>query len=437
MSNSGPTDTPTVEECLRKLGYDFKWVAYGFLSIDDARRQYAQWHSGEERAQSTEHLRFDTARCVVQARTHWQDQELSRFIECLAIDSDQAMAFSVLVDLLSAPALQANQVALVEEGCRKVGVKEHTILRRRALRRIADERPLTAGEITRMLRLGTSMVDLAILERAANERDVELLTRLSNEGASKAVRNRAAQEANVARKRRGNEGAMKDDQSPKPIPVLRSILGAQFERLHPKLQAQYSIDSSSGLCFHGKDMCERLWRAPWFMPCLWIGSRRLIMFPEAGRDLEWEIRNYAYRDKFGRETLTWSRVWKFPGKERRFDEAMVNHADRGPIMYAGTHQHLAVDMNVGVGSDGALEFSSGAQRLFMGGARVRFPMLLSGMATGRARYDEAEERFKIIVEVRNRTFGTIFAYQGWFIGQHEACAEVPADARPVREEERW
>ena len=59
---------------------------------------------------------------------------------------------------------------------------------------------------------------------------------------------------------------------------------------------------------------HEIWRGPFYtLPFLMIGTWRNIMFPERGRDVPFEIENYAYRDSFGRETVTWMRR-NFPSR---------------------------------------------------------------------------------------------------------------------------
>ena len=70
------------------------------------------------------------------------------------------------------------------------------------------------------------------------------------------------------------------------------------------------------------------------------------MFPEQGEDVPFTIENYAYRDSFGRETVTWLRTFNMR-KVRRFDAYMLYSQQRRKIVdYLGTHQHLAVDIEL-------------------------------------------------------------------------------------------
>ncbi len=222
--------------------------------------------------------------------------------------------------------------------------------------------------------------------------------------------------------------------------IYQEALGADFERLHPKLQWRFGFSSDDGVCQIGTGTMEEVWRGPWWtLPFLLIGSTRRVLFPSRGRNVPFTISNYAYRDSFGRETVTWSRRFKLPRRYRSFDATMVMSRERGLVIdYLGTHQHLAVDIHMSVDAAGGLCLRSGAQRFYEGPVAFSFPMMFSGIAEVRERWDEAAQRFKINVEVRNRVFGPLFGYRGSFTVVQRPCSleEIPLDVRPLREEAR-
>ena len=115
---------------------------------------------------------------------------------------------------------------------------------------------------------------------------------------------------------------------------------------------------------------------------------------------------------------------------------MVWSADRNCIVdYLGTHQHLAVDLHASVDAEGGIRFRSGDQRFYERRIAFRFPMLLSGIAEVREWYDDGDERFRISVDVRNRRFGRLFGYRGWFHAEwtgtgHWERVRVTADQVP-------
>jgi uncharacterized protein DUF4166 len=222
--------------------------------------------------------------------------------------------------------------------------------------------------------------------------------------------------------------------------IYQRALGADFERLHPRVQRRFGTSSADGIAQIGRGVMEEVWRGPlWTVPFLCLGMWRRIMFPARGRDVPFTISNYAYRDGFGRETVTWARRFWPDGHARRFDATMIYSEQRGRIVdYLGTHQHLAVDIDLEVDPSGGLRLRSGEQRFYEGPVAFRFPMLASGIADVHERWDEAEQRFRISVSVTNPRFGRLFGYSGWFEVEERAVPAdaIPADVRPRREERR-
>jgi Domain of unknown function (DUF4166) len=220
--------------------------------------------------------------------------------------------------------------------------------------------------------------------------------------------------------------------------IYRRALGDDFERLHPQIQRRFGFSSEDGIASIGRGVMEEIWRGPAFtVPFLVVGTWRRIMFPDRATDVPFTIENYAYRDRFGRETVTWTRTFELARRTRRFDATMIWSERRGCIVdYLGTHQHLAVDLHASVDDEGGIRFRSGEQRFYERRVGFRFPLLLSGIAEVREWYDDEAERFRISVAVANARFGRLFGYRGSFQVEERRCAEAPAHVRPVREERR-
>lgn len=222
--------------------------------------------------------------------------------------------------------------------------------------------------------------------------------------------------------------------------IYQRALGADFERLHPKIQERFGFGSEDRVASIGRGVMETVWRGRWFtIPFLGVGTWRNIMFPSSGESVPFTIENYAYRDQYGRETVTWTRTFQLRRRPRRFDATMIYSDARGRIVdYLGTHQHLAVDIGLSVDDNGGLRLRSGEQRFYEGPVGFRFPMWLSGEAEVREWYDDDLDRFRIDVRVANGRWGQLFGYTGSFTVEWRTCeqADVPAHARPVREERR-
>ncbi len=221
--------------------------------------------------------------------------------------------------------------------------------------------------------------------------------------------------------------------------IYRRALGADFERLHPKIQERFGFCTADGVASIGTGIMESIWHGPFYvLPCLYVGAWRRILFPESGKNVPFTVENYAYLDTFGRETVTWIRKFATP-RPRRFDAYMIYSDRREQIVdYLGTHQHLAVDIHLGVDARGGLRLRSANDRIYEGILGVRFPSLFSGVADVCEWYDDAEQQYRIEVNVSNRWFGPLFGYRGHFQNEMRPAGlnQVPIDVKPIREESR-
>lgn len=222
--------------------------------------------------------------------------------------------------------------------------------------------------------------------------------------------------------------------------IYQLAMGSDFARLHPQIQRRFGFSADDQIGAIGRGVMDRVWHGRLYtLPFLYVGTWRRIMFPEYGRDVPFTIENYAYRDRFGRETVTWLRTFQ-TRRPRRFDAYMIYSDERRRIVdYLGTHQHLAVDLELSVDPrTGGLRLRSGEQRFYEGPIAFRFPMFFSGVADVCEWYDDAAGRFRIEVKVTNRRWGPLFGYEGSFDVEwvRVSPGAVPAHAMPRREERR-
>lgn len=223
------------------------------------------------------------------------------------------------------------------------------------------------------------------------------------------------------------------------ISIYQRALGSDFSRLHPQIQRRFGFTSESGIASIGTGVMENIWHGRFYtLPFLYVGTWRSIMFPEQGTNVPFSIQNYAYRDPLGRETVTWVRTFH-ASKRRRFDAYMIYSERRGCIVdYLGTHQHLAVDIELSVAPNGGLQLRSGEQRFYENVIGFRFPIFFSGVANVCEWYDDAQQCFRIDVNASNSLWGPLFGYRGKFQveWQPAGSATVPADILPRRVEAR-
>jgi hypothetical protein len=219
--------------------------------------------------------------------------------------------------------------------------------------------------------------------------------------------------------------------------IYQRALGSDFRRLHPEIQRRFGFCSDDRIASVGTGVMEHIWKGRFYTePFLRIGTRRHIMFPETGRDIPFTIENYAFVDQFGRETMSWIRTFT-SRQTRRFDAYMIYSETRGRIVdYLGSHEHLAVDIDLNVDDTGGLRIRSGDQRFYEGGIGFNFPMVLSGIADVREWYDDDARCFRISVDVRNRVWGGLFGYHGRFNVKWLEVNQVPWHVLPQRQESR-
>jgi len=222
--------------------------------------------------------------------------------------------------------------------------------------------------------------------------------------------------------------------------IYQRLLGPDFAKLHPKMQERFGFSSKDQRASIGRGIMEKVWYGKSYtLPFLYIGTWRNIMFPQQGRDVPFTIENYAYLDSFGRETVTWVRKYQFPNRTRRFDATMIYSEEKQKIIdYLGTHQHLAVEIEMSVGENGGMRLRSGNQYFYEGWVGFKFPMVFSGYADVLEWYDEKNGKYRIDVKVSNPTFGDLFGYSGAFDVEylHVEPEQIPKDVKPVREERR-
>ncbi len=219
--------------------------------------------------------------------------------------------------------------------------------------------------------------------------------------------------------------------------IFQRALGADFARLHPRLRERFGFASADNLACVGTGVMDRIWRGNALtVPALALGTARAILFPEQGRDIGFTIENYAYLDRYGRETLSFNRTFEVrPHRRRRFDATMVYSPQRATIVdFLGTHQHFAVDLRASVDGTGGLWLHSGPSRY----AGVGFPAVLCGDARVHEWWDETGGCFRIEVRVHNRILGPVFGYRGRFTARYvdTGTAPVPESVKPLRDNAR-
>ncbi|MFJ4688189.1 DUF4166 domain-containing protein [Streptomyces sp. NPDC088789] len=225
-----------------------------------------------------------------------------------------------------------------------------------------------------------------------------------------------------------------------PVSLFHAAMGADFDRLHPRIRRRFSVGLRGGEACTGRGVMDRIWHGGAFVkPFLAVGATRNILVPREGRDVPFVIENVPYADTFGRETVSFVRTFDLPGGPRRFDAQMVLDPRGDRVLdYLGTHQHLATELRLRAEPDGSLLIRSGEHRFREGPVDVRVPALIGATAEVRESYDDRSGRFRIRVRVVNDWFGPLFGYEGSFTVSYTDVRRhgVRPGLRPVREEAR-
>lgn len=86
-----------------------------------------------------------------------------------------------------------------------------------------------------------------------------------------------------------------------------------------------------------------------------------------------------------------------------------------------------------------MQLHAAEQRFYEGAIAFKFPMVFSGYANVHEWFDDQTNKYRISVEVINKTWGKLFGYNGSFDVEYVDVAskqEIPPDVLPVREEIR-
>ncbi len=221
--------------------------------------------------------------------------------------------------------------------------------------------------------------------------------------------------------------------------IVRNVMGASFENLHPKVQWRFGLSSEDGRAQMGVGVMEEMTHSALVPPpILWLGGRRGLFPAGKGRDVPFTVANYAYVDDIGRETLSFVRRFSFVSKPQGMNSVMVTPARTKQaefaLDYLGYRSDMIVETRCSAEPDGGLLLESGTPKVL----GVRIPQLASAVTTAREWWDEDEQRHRIRIDVTSPVLGNLFHYRGWFTAEERPCAasDIPKDAKPTKLVER-
>ncbi|MFT4125659.1 MAG: DUF4166 domain-containing protein [Gordonia sp. (in: high G+C Gram-positive bacteria)] len=214
-------------------------------------------------------------------------------------------------------------------------------------------------------------------------------------------------------------------------PVYRSVLGSEFDRLHPNVAWRYSIDSTSNVA----QICTGIYEsvhvnAALPPPFIWYYGKRNALPAKSSRMVPFSQGHYCYTDELGRESLAVLRTFKYTGGARHVNSLLVAGRS-GLVDYFGDGPELLYPIEPSVTPAGELLLESGPMRWLRG------PKLgMRGVFTAEMRYlegwDRKRGRFHCDATVRNPVLGELIHFRGWFTATDIACElrDIPDEAWP-------
>lgn len=199
--------------------------------------------------------------------------------------------------------------------------------------------------------------------------------------------------------------------------IYQDLLGGDFQRLHPKLQARYALPI--GKPFYGVGKMSKIdTGAIWLKPFLKLATRWQFLFPENGKDVPFTIKNTCRSLPTGEAEIYWERTFYFEEVTRHFNAFMTIDTKRKVVKdYLGEPSLFYSDLKFRVTPEGRIHIRSGLQRVVIGNLEIPILRLLEGVVTVEEGYDDAREVFTIQVDIRNRIIGRLMAYEGEFKAQ--------------------
>lgn len=106
------------------------------------------------------------------------------------------------------------------------------------------------------------------------------------------------------------------------MPIYQDLLGADFQKLHPKLQARYELPIAQP--FYGVGTMSKIeGGVAWLKPFLKLATRWKFLFPESGEDIPFTIKNTSRLLPTGEAEIYWERTFYFNGVTRHFNAFMT------------------------------------------------------------------------------------------------------------------
>ncbi|MFB1082925.1 DUF4166 domain-containing protein [Jeotgalibacillus sp. JSM ZJ347] len=196
--------------------------------------------------------------------------------------------------------------------------------------------------------------------------------------------------------------------------MFQKAMGEDFDKLHPSLQKKYALNSSSDYKVITKGtMHEIKGGSRLVRKVSHLGVKMNFAFPERGEEIPFYMENAAYRDRHGRETMSWRRSFTFPETVRCFYDKMKEGEQPNSVDNFTDQWGIArLPLNLKATKTGGMLLTSRDMTLHIGKKYMKIPRILGVRATVLEEYNDQTELFDVHIHIYQPLFGTILSYKG-------------------------
>lgn len=180
------------------LGYTEKWFDYGFLDSESLEQQLKKFQDGGDK--NTEHYRYGTFKRWITNKTSITDTEIENFFELVKQDSDQIMAGSALMDLISCSFLSDEQFDKLKVKAKGLGDWTTKHLIKQALLRRLKREGLSEKLFDECVTYSKTHTTNELIEWILRTDNVEFIERFTSDSFSKNINRQAVNRIRAIRK---------------------------------------------------------------------------------------------------------------------------------------------------------------------------------------------------------------------------------------------
>ncbi|MER1985059.1 MAG: DUF4166 domain-containing protein [Solibacillus sp.] len=194
--------------------------------------------------------------------------------------------------------------------------------------------------------------------------------------------------------------------------IYERLLGTQFKKLHPKLQHRYTLPLNEP--FYAEGVMHKIEQGiVLFKPFFHLTTHLEFLFPEAGENIPFTLKNTYIINEQGEHLITFERKFYFEHITRSFYSAMhIDLEHNRALDTFGKPALVSTTLGFKVTQDGSLITKSGAQNMIVPYAKIPLPSMLSTRGQSVDGYDEERDAFTIEVTNYNPVVGRIVNYLG-------------------------